>query len=276
MNPTTNPARRPRRRRQDRAGHEIPELGCWARRIRESHKLSRQRAAEHLHISKDMLKKIESGDAGCSPTVLNNLVATYDLDRAQERYTRDLARPPVPLPPLEELRARTVTVDRRAKLARLDDRDIAAAYIDPVWNLVLANQRFRAALPGVDEYGDNLCLWFFHPGSTAPTAEHFVIDHHSAATYLVATLRGALGRHRETPHARTLFQDLRGSALFSQLWDTSIALAYGRRPDDPIHLRDPTTGELYSARIQFGDAPGSPDARFWLCYRQPDSEPEST
>ncbi|WP_435593755.1 helix-turn-helix domain-containing protein [Nocardia sp. bgisy118] len=274
MNPTTNPARRPRRRRQDRTGPEIPELGGWARRIRESRKLSRQRAAAHLHISMDLLKKIERGDARASPTVLDNLVATYDLDRAQERYTRDLARPPIPLSPLEELRARTITPDRRAKLARLDDRDIAAAYIDPLWNLVLANQRFRAALPGVEQYRDNICLWFFHPGSTAPTAEHLVIRHHSAAAYLVATLRGALGRHRETPHALTLFQDLRGSALFSQVWDTSIALAYGRRPDDPVHLRDSTTGELYSTRIHLGDAPGSPDARFCLCYRQPYTGPE--
>ncbi|WP_431957973.1 helix-turn-helix domain-containing protein [Nocardia lijiangensis] len=269
MNPTTNPARRPRRRRQDRTGHEIPDLGCWARRIRESRNLSRPRAAEHLHISKELLKMIERGDAGCSATVLNNLVATYGLDRAQERYTRDLARPPVPLPPLEELRARTVTPDRQAKLARLHDREIAAAYIDPLWNLILANSCFRAALPGVEQFGDNICLWFFHPGSTAPTAEHLVIDHHSAAAYLVATLRGALGRHRETPHALTLFQDLCGSALFSQMWDTSIALAYGRRPDDPVHLRDPTTGELYSLRIHLGDAPGSPDARFCLCCRQP-------
>ncbi|MFF0531125.1 helix-turn-helix domain-containing protein [Nocardia amikacinitolerans] len=276
MNPTTNPARRPRRRHQDRSGQEIPDLGRWVRRIRESRKLSRPRAAEHLHISKELLKMIERGDAGCSATVLDHLVAAYGLDRAQARYTRDLALPPVPLPPLEELRARTETLDRRAKLARLDDRYVAAAYIDPLWNLVLANQRFRTALPGIEQFGDNLCLWFFHPGSTTPTAEHLVLDHHSAAAYLVTTLRGALGRHRETPHARTLYQDLRGSDLFSQIWDTSIAVAYGRRPDDPIHLRDPTTGEPYSARIQFGDAPGSPDARFWLCYRQPDSEPEST
>ncbi|WP_431953282.1 helix-turn-helix domain-containing protein [Nocardia lijiangensis] len=274
MNPTTNPARRPRRRRQDRTGPEVPELGGWARRIRESRKLSRPRAAADLHISKELLKMIERGDARASPTVLNKLVATYDLDRAQERYTHDLARPPVPLASLEELRVRTVTPDRQAQLARLDDRDIAAAYIDPLWNLVLANSCFRAALPGLERHRDNICLWFFHPGSTTPTAEHLVIDHHSAAAYLVATLRGALGRHRETPHARTLFQDLCGSAVFSQLWDTSIALAYGRRPDDPIHLRDPTTGELYSIRIQFGDAPGSPDARFCLCYRQPYTGPE--
>ncbi|MFF0532706.1 helix-turn-helix domain-containing protein [Nocardia amikacinitolerans] len=276
MNPTTNPARRPRRRHQDRTGHEIPELGCWARRIRESRNLSRPRAAEHLHISKELLKMIERGDAGCTAAVLNKLVDIYGLDRAQQRYTRDLALPPVPLPPLEELRVRTLTPDRRAKLARLDDRGVAAAYIDPLWNLVLANQRFRAAVPGIEQYGDNLCLWFFHPGSTAPTAEPSVLHHRSTATYLVATLRGALGRHRRTPHARTLYQDLRGSALFSQIWDTSIAVAYGRRPDDPVHLRDPTTGEVYSVRIHLGDAPGSPDARFCLCYRQPYSGPELT
>jgi DNA-binding transcriptional regulator YiaG len=86
---TTNPARHPRRRRQqDRtcsSCSEIPDLGGWARRIRERRKLPRPRAADRLHISKEMLKKIENSDAPCSPAVLNHLVTAYDLDRAQER-----------------------------------------------------------------------------------------------------------------------------------------------------------------------------------------------
>ncbi|MEV0033357.1 helix-turn-helix domain-containing protein [Nocardia sp. NPDC050793] len=251
----------------------MPELGCWVRQIRERRKLPREHAARDLHISKDLLKKIESSDARCSPTVLNDLVVAYDLDRVQERFTRDLARPPVPLLPLEDLRHRTMTAEHRAKLARLDDREVAAAYIDPLWNLVLANSHFRATLPGTEQFSDNICLWFFHPGSSTLTAEHLIIEHRRTAAYLVATLRGALGRHRDTPHARAHFRELRGAALFCEQWDTSVTVAYGRRLDDPVHLRDPTTGELYSARIQLGDAPGSPDVRFCLCYRNPYSGP---
>ncbi|MGY1896391.1 MmyB family transcriptional regulator [Nocardia gipuzkoensis] len=273
MTRTTNPAHHPRRRRQqDRTSSscsEVPDLGCWARRIRERRKLPRPRAADRLHISKEMLKKIENSDAPCSPAVLNHLVTAYDLDRAQERYTRDLARPPVAVPPIAELRTRTDTPEHRATLTYLDRREIAGAYIDPLWNVVLANERFTAGLPGIEGFRDNVALWFFHPGSTTPTAEPIVVHWDSAAAYLVATLRGALGRHRETPHALTLFHDLRGAATFSETWDTSDAVAYGRRPEEPLHLRDPTTGEPYSERIHLGYASSSHDVRFCMCYREP-------
>ncbi|MEU2043305.1 helix-turn-helix domain-containing protein [Nocardia niwae] len=276
MTRTTNPAHHSRRRRQDRASSsrsEIPDLGGWARRIRERRKLPRPRAAARLHISKEMLKKIEHNQATPSPAVLNHLITAYDLDRAQERYTRDLARPPVALPPIAELRTSTNTPEHRATLTYLDRREIAGAYIDPLWNVVLANERFTAGLPGIEGFRDNIALWFFHPGSTTATAEPIVVYWDSAAAYLVATLRGALGRHRETPHALTLFHDLRAAATFREAWETSDAVAYGRRPEEPLPLRDPTTGELYSARIHLGYASSSHDVRFCVYYRQPYSGP---
>ncbi|MGW4330529.1 MmyB family transcriptional regulator [Nocardia sp. NPDC004573] len=273
MTRTTNPAHHyPRRRCQGRTSSscsEIPDLGCWARQIRERRKLPRPRAADRLHISKEMLKKIEHNQATPSPAVLNHLVTAYDLDRAQERYTRDLARPPVALPSIAELRTRTDTPEHRATLTYLDRREIAGAYIDPLWNVVLANERFTAGLPGIDQFRGNVALWFFHPGSTTATAEPIVVHWDSAAAYLVATLRGALGRHRETPHALTLFHDLRAAATFREAWDTSDAVAYGRRPEEPVHLRDPTTGEPYSARIHLGYASSSHDIRFCVCYCEP-------
>ncbi|MGV9723451.1 MmyB family transcriptional regulator [Nocardia beijingensis] len=277
MTRTTNPHHpRRRRRQQDRASSscsEIPDLGGWARRIRERRKLPRPRAADRLHISKDMLKKIEHNQATPSPAVLNHLVIAYDLDRAQERYTRDLAQPPVALPPIAELRTRTDTPEHRATLTYLDRHEIACAYIDPLWNVVLANERFTAGLPGIEQFRDNVALWFFHPGSATPTAEPIVVQWNSAAAYLVATLRGALGRHRDTPHALTLVYDLHAAATFSSLWNGSIAVAYGRRPEEPVHLRDPTTGEPYSERIHLGYASSSHDVRFCVCYREPYSGP---
>ncbi|MBF6336799.1 helix-turn-helix domain-containing protein [Nocardia abscessus] len=277
MTRTTNLARHPRRRRQqDRtcsSCSEIPDLGGWARRIRERHKLPRPRAADRLHISEHMLKKIEHNQATPSPAVLSHLVTAYDLDRAQERYIRDLARPPVALPPIAELRTRTDTPEHRATLINLDRREVAGAYLDPLWNVVLANERFTASLPGIEGFRDNVALWFFHPGSTTPTAEPVLVHWDSAAAYLVATLRGALGRHRDTPHALTLIHDLRGAATFRERWDTSDAVAYGRRPEEPIHLRDPTTGEPYSAHIHLGYASSSHDIRFCVYYRQPYSGP---
>ncbi|WP_157172514.1 helix-turn-helix domain-containing protein [Nocardia pneumoniae] len=273
MTRTTDSAHNPRRRRTSSSGSGIPNLGCWARQIRDRHQLARPRAAARLHIGVDMLKKIERNQATPSPAVLDQIVTGYDLDRAQERYTRDLARPSVPLPPIEELRTRTATPERRTRLASLDDRGIACAYIDPLWNLVLANDRFTAGLPGIEQFHDNIALWFFHPGSTTPTSEHIVVLWDSAAAYMVATLRGALGRHRDSPRAIALFQDLSGSVTFSSLWDSSVAVAYGCRPNEPVHLRDPVTGEPYSESVQLGCVPATPDLRFCIGYRQPYSGP---
>ncbi|RBO78362.1 MmyB family transcriptional regulator, partial [Nocardia puris] len=94
----------------------------------------------------------------------------------------------------------------------------------------------------------------------------------SAAAYLVASLRGALGRHRDTPHARTLYQELRGAATFTRLWDTSLSVAYGVRTEQPVHLRDPTTGQPYAAHIHLG-AQGT-DLHFGFAYRDPADQPQ--
>ncbi len=264
MNRRKLPAR-DRRRRQGHNGSELPDLGCWVRLVRERRDLTRPRAADRLNISAGLLKKIENGDAPCSPTVLNHMVAAYELDRAQQRYTRALTQPPVPLAPVAELRTRASTPEHHAKLAYLDRRGLVGVYIDPLWNVVLANECFRAVLPAVEHNGDNLARWFFHPGSAIPTAEPLVVHWDSAATSLVANLRGAFGIHRQTPHAHALYQDLRGAATFNRTWDTSIAVAYGHQPQEPVHLRDTATGDQYSAHIHLG-AQDSTDLRICIAY----------
>ncbi|MEV3961551.1 helix-turn-helix domain-containing protein [Nocardia sp. NPDC050193] len=244
----------------------MPDFGGWVRRVREQRRLTRSRAAGLLHVSTELLKKIEYGTVACSPAVLDHLIAAYDLDPAQQRHTRDLAQPPMPLPPVPELRARAGFPEHRAKLTYLDHRDLAGAYLDPLWNIVLANDRFRAELPDVEHYRDNLALWFFHPGSSAPTAETFLLQWDCAAAHLVASLRGAFARHRATPGAFALYQQLRGAASFTQIWDTSLSVAYGFRAEQPILVHDPATGAPCTARIHLG-AQGSPDLHFFLAYR---------
>lgn len=268
MNQTTNPARDRRRRpgraaRPGRAESELPDFGGWVRRVREQRRLTRSRAAGLLHVSTELLKKIEYGTVACSSAVLDHLVVAYDLDHAQQRHTRDLAQPAIPLPPVSELRARAGSPEHRAKLAYLDRRNLAGAYLDPLWNVVLANDRFRAELPDVEHYRDNIALWFFHPDSPTPTAEAFVVHWNSTATHLVASLRGAFGRHRTTPAAFTLYQQLRDAPAFAQAWDTSLSVAYGFRTEQPILVHDPATGEPCTARIHLG-AQGSPDLHFFL------------
>lgn len=60
---------------------------------------------------------------------MTNLINGYGLDDAQTRLTWELWSPPRTLPPIEELRARIGTPDRRELLALLDRTGIAGASV---------------------------------------------------------------------------------------------------------------------------------------------------
>ncbi|MFE3318120.1 helix-turn-helix domain-containing protein [Nocardia sp. NPDC059195] len=279
MNRRTNPTSDPRRD-QGRAASELPDLGRWVRRVREHRELSRPEAAGLLKISYELLKKIEYGTAPCTLPGLEQMITIYNLNPAQARHSRDLARTPVPLDPVEELRTRPSARDHLSTLSNLDERGLIGAYIDPLWSLVHANKRFRSELPGIDYYDDNVSLWFFHPGTTAHTAESLVVDWDITAAYLVASLRAAFGVYRQTPHAQALFEKLCGSVIFTELWNTRLGVAYGYQTEEPLRLREPDTGEPYCVRIHLGakghthlGTKDTPDLRFCMGYRAPCDPP---
>ncbi|PKV76697.1 MmyB family transcriptional regulator [Nocardia fluminea] len=277
MNRRNSPTNDPRRGRGRDVEAELPALGRWVRRLREARGLSRPEAAGLLTISYELLRKIEYGTTPCTLPVLEQMITTYELGPAQARHTRDLARPSVSLTPVEELRTHHSAGERLTKLNELDERGLVGAYIDPLWSLVHANNRFRAELPGIDRYDDNAALWFFHPGTTTPTAETLVVHWDTAAAYLVASLRAALGTHRHNPQAQTLFQKLCGSHTFTELWNTRLEVAYGYPTDEPLELREPDTGNLYSVRIHLGARVrthlDTPELRFFIGYRDPRDPP---
>ncbi|MGW6120873.1 MmyB family transcriptional regulator [Nocardia sp. NPDC055165] len=273
MNRRNPPTNQPRRG-PDHQPSELPDLGRWVRRVREHRELSRPEAAVLLNIGYELLRKIEYGTALCTLPVLEQMITSYGLDMAQARHARDLALDPVPLAPLEELRARPSARDHLSTLRSLDERSLVGAYIDPLWSVVHANKRLRSELPGIDRYDDNIGLWYFHPGTTAHTAESLVVDWDTVAAYLVASLRAAFGIHRQTPQAQALFHKLCGSETFRELWNTSLEVAYGYPTEEPLQLREPNTGQLYSVRIHLGSrvrahlgTTDNPDIRFCIGYR---------
>ncbi|MFE7720539.1 hypothetical protein ACFU44_16035 [Nocardia rhizosphaerihabitans] len=149
--------------------------------------------------------------------------------------------------------------------------------MDPLWNVVYANDRFRAELPGVEQYDDNFALWFFHPGTETRTAEAVVVEWDTAAAYLVASLRAAFGIYRRAPQTRALFEKLNRAVTFRQLWTGSLDVAYGFKPDQPVQMRSPDTGEPCTVRIHLGvGAQGNPDIRFCFAYRDPCNRPTTT
>ncbi|GAD87078.1 helix-turn-helix domain-containing protein [Nocardia asteroides NBRC 15531] len=276
MNRRTRPTRRPRRGMARRTTSELPDLGRWIRQIREHHGLIRSEAAGRIQVSEDLIKKIELGTHPASPTVLEQIITGYELDKSQARHTRELAEPPTPLPSIEELRARPVACEHHTTLRRLDERGWVGAYLDPLWNVVYANERFRAELPDLADYDNNLSQWFFHPGSTTPTAEPCVVHWDAAAAYMVASLRVKFGIYRHSARARDLHETLSAAAPFRQLWTGSTEVAYGHKTVHPMQVRDPDTGEECTIRIHLGvGAEGPPDLRFCFVYPDPCEGPRS-
>lgn len=267
-----------RRGRRVRGGSqlavEMPDLGCWARQLRAHLGLSRPAAAARLHLSVDTLKSIERNSAAApSAVTLDRIIAGYDLGPAQQRFTRELAQPAVPLRSVGALRELLAVPEQQARLSRLGREGLACAFIDPLWNVVAANDPFSEAFPGVDDFDGNLALWHFRRDTSKAASASIFVFADRASAFFTATLRGALGRHRDAPQALALLRRLRTSATFTSVWTSSVAVAYGRSPDEHIHLRDAGTGEPYSMSVQLGAVAGSRDMRLCLAYRLPYTGP---
>ncbi|WP_280265250.1 helix-turn-helix domain-containing protein [Nocardia wallacei] len=252
---------------------EIPGIGRWTIRLCTHHGLSRSEAARRLHISESSLKRIELNDATPSEETLDRMITEFDLDPDQERHTRELAEPAVDLTPIAELREQFTTPVHLAHLARFERKGIACAYIDPLWQLVAANDMFLRVFPGVDEFDRTMPLWHFQPGAAEPTSKQISVFWEYEAAFLVMTLRAAFGRFRRSPQVIALMRRLQASPEFTRMWIHSLRVAYGRDPADLVHLRDPATGQPHSWNIQLGEIPDSPEVRLCVGYRLPYAGP---
>ncbi|WP_460698605.1 MmyB family transcriptional regulator [Nocardia thraciensis] len=237
-------------------------------RLRTHHRQSRRKAAKCLHISEAALQRIERYGATPSEATLGRMVTEYNLDPDQERHTRELVEPAVDLTPIAELREQFTTPTHLARLARFEQEGFACAYIDPLWNLVAANDMFLRVFPGVDEFDRNMPLWHFQPGTAEPTSKRISVFWEYEAAFLVMTLRAAFGRFRDSPQAIELMRRLQASPEFTRMWIDSLRVAYGRGPTDLVHLRDPATGEPHSWNIQLGEIPDTREVLLCLGYRQ--------
>ncbi|MFC3961637.1 MmyB family transcriptional regulator [Nocardia jiangsuensis] len=245
------------------------------RQLRIHYGWTRLHAAQRLHMSDATVKRIEIRQLEVTAEALESIVVGFDLDRAQERFTRELAQAPVPLAPLAELRERAAAPEWRTSFAHLDDSGVACAFIDPLWNVVAANDRFAEAFPGLGDFDDNLALWHFHPGKKDSPSVRALVHRDDESAHFTKALRAALGRHRADPRAHELLRQLRASADFSARWKSTITVAYGRGPGNPVHLRDQRTGERYTLSIQLGKAMCEDNVQFCTALRDPYTGPSS-
>ncbi|MCX4098349.1 helix-turn-helix domain-containing protein [Nocardia sp. alder85J] len=223
----------------------MPDLYEWLYCARRRRGMSREAAARRADISYSYLTRIEREHLRPTRDVLDSLTFTYHLDPWQQRHTRELWEPSMPLPAAGELRHHLSDPAVLAYMDHLSARDILAAHIDPLSTVLHGNHAFHRHVPGLTEHADtNLALWLF-----TPTARQ-VIDHWDhEARHGVTLLRGALGRYRDTPQARSLLRKLRQHNNFNELWaETRLHVTYGRTTATPIRLHDST--ELVPLSLQ--------------------------
>ncbi|MQY23009.1 MmyB family transcriptional regulator [Nocardia macrotermitis] len=249
----------------------VIHLANWTRAIREHKDLTRRKAEKTTSVSWHYLKDIENNQVIPGPDVLESLIAGYQLDRAQARLTRDLRRPPTPLPSVRELRRRIATPARLRLLTQLDPAHIALAYLDPLWNILTANATFFALFPGAGAAAtENLARWSLPPDPDPSPAESVLIHPRDETRWLVGTLRSAFARYRDNPEVTDLYQQLSRNKVFNHHWHRDIHVAHGRREDQYLHVRDPTTRKPYTLAVQLTEITDAPEIRGFLAWPQAD------
>ncbi|MFE9324181.1 helix-turn-helix domain-containing protein [Nocardia sp. NPDC052278] len=249
----------------------IPTLGSTLRLIREGLGLSRFAAQQRHGISPSYLFNIEKDEYTPTFETLEKIITGYGLNSIQARYLRELRIPAEELAPVADLR-RCVqdNVDMISHLDDLEDRQILAAYVDPLWNVLACNESFRAATPGLE---DSNCIpvWMFSP---APQTAYLHWPHESA--YSVATLKAVLGRYRDSEQAKDVMRQLRPVKEFRRQWSASTDVSYGRDTNDLLHVRDPATGEPASYRLSVSDVTQTQNILLLTAIRKPYSGPKTT
>ncbi|WP_084532373.1 helix-turn-helix domain-containing protein [Nocardia miyunensis] len=251
----------------------VISLARWARAVRARHKLTRRQAEHATGISPDYLKNIEHGWLP-SQQYLEKFITGYDLDAAQTRLTWDLWRPPVPLPPADQLRKQICTPDRLEFLALLDSAGIAIAYIDVAWNILCANKTFYRTMPDAGANTDgNFALWALPPAPEPSPAEPLLLHPRRDARWLVGMLRGGLGRYRTSPQVISMYQQLSRNAVFNHHWQ-DIHVTYGRcLLHEPLQLRNPITRQPYALDLQITELADIPAIRGVVAWPPPQPAP---
>ncbi|WP_433678350.1 helix-turn-helix domain-containing protein [Nocardia sp. CA-119907] len=254
------------RRRRPRAC--IPTLPDTLRLNRDHLRLSRVAAYKRHGISPSYLRQLEVGERVPSPETLDKVITGYGLSHEQARHIRELRYPAEDLTPTDSLR-QSVREDNalRNHIQDLEERGVLAAYVDPMWNVLLATMEFRAGMPGLEE-SECIPVWLF-----SPIAKTVVIDWEREAAHSVATIKAVLGRYRDSEQAHHLLRKLRPNKTFHDLWISSCNVAYGRAASNPVHWIHPTSGEPTSYSLTVADVTQPQHIQLITALRKPYSGP---
>ncbi|MGF0319593.1 helix-turn-helix domain-containing protein [Nocardia fluminea] len=222
-----------RRRAPKRPQVSIPDLGTTIAWIRDDLGLTQNQAAATVNFSAVHLGRFERGESKPPPDTLEKIISGYRLDKAMASHLRELAGPAIMLAPPDALRS-YVRAEKSLKLnlQRFQARATPAAFIDPFWNLLAHNDLFTRAFPGIEDIG-SMSLWMLSEQSKT-----VVVDPECEGSLMVATLKSALGRHRNSAQAKELVSTLAPINDARRLWAASVKVTRGRDSQCPLHAYD--------------------------------------
>ncbi|MET7770476.1 helix-turn-helix domain-containing protein [Nocardia sp. NPDC005366] len=246
----------------------MPTLATTCRQIREQLGLSRTRAYDRHHVSNSYLAEIETGGSIPSFDILEQMIEGYRVGPLMARHILELRTAAVGIEPTAMLR-RTVTTDPtlRFHLQDLERRGVHAALIDPMWNVLVSNESFRAVTPGLEDIV-SIPEWMF-----SAHARELFLHWPSQAAHAAASIRALLGRYRDSEQARILLRNLSRNEDFMTYWTSGITVAYGRDISDLMHANDPITGEPASFSLTISNATQAETVHLITLIRRPLSGP---
>ncbi|MBB5916883.1 hypothetical protein BJY24_005795 [Nocardia transvalensis] len=238
-----------RRTRRHPAGPDtgVLDLGRYLTQLRETTqpKLSRRLVEDITNFSQATIRQLEANRLKHPRLEMLDVFARlYRADSAQTQHIRDLASPPLPLAGPEPLR--DCLLARPEHMQHLDDlerRGVLAGYFDPMLTVLAMNTLMRTAFVGLAEIG-SLARWWFSPAGLA-----VVVDHPTETEFLVAFLKGQMGRYRTAPRTLETLAELLPHPQFHKPYTTSTRIAFERSTSDPIHFRNSDTGEIATASV---------------------------
>ena len=219
--------------------HGIPELRKAVEFLSLEQGLTRTDLARQVGISVGYLNGFIRGRKHPRNEIKARVINSFPLRDAQRRHLFELAQPSQHLPPTDELHRCITKLGAQDHLADLDAYGYVGLYLDPLRNILCGNESFHQLVPGLAAVDHNYVRWMF-----SPEARRLVVNWPDEARLAVIILRSSLGRFRDDPRARELFETLMRDRDFARLWkSTTMQVAYGRDIPTPMLVHTPDATE---------------------------------
>lgn len=243
---------------EERQQLHLPTLAAFVKHQRYNYRksptaapvrLSRAALATDSGLSTGYIIKIEQGLAlNPSDSALNKISVSLNLNDAEREHLFALARLDGASAAHEDETAEPATKITEAEHQYLGGLNPhLAAFVDPSWNVLAANDAYYAAFPGLADYG-NVLTWFFH----CQYAKHVMVEWEAEAQLTVSWFRSLMAAYPSDAH-QEVFDICATSQDFVRMWNIEDVLADRQRPEKI--LRDLKTRQIYVIQVHLWRPP---------------------